>query len=194
MAHLTRWAEDSAPSTRAAVLAQKLVQLTMPGVPDVYQGTELVTLTLVDPDNRRAVDYADRVARLGRLDRGEPPADLDDEKLLVTSRALAAAAGAPRAGSSGSTRRMPPCRPGASTPSPSPAETRPARRRSRVVTRFASRLTRSGGWGGCPARPADRPWRDALSGRDVAGPGAAADGILVSDVLGDLPVALLVRT
>ena len=39
--------------TRANVLGQKLVQLTMPGVPDVYQGTDLVDLSLVDPDNRR---------------------------------------------------------------------------------------------------------------------------------------------
>jgi (1->4)-alpha-D-glucan 1-alpha-D-glucosylmutase len=38
-------------------LAQKLVQLTMPGVPDVYQGSELWDLSLVDPDNRRPVDY-----------------------------------------------------------------------------------------------------------------------------------------
>ena len=41
-------------------LAQKLLQLTMPGVPDVYQGTELWDFSLVDPDNRRPVDYASR--------------------------------------------------------------------------------------------------------------------------------------
>ena len=38
-------------------LSQKLLQLTMPGVPDVYQGTELWDFSLVDPDNRRPVDY-----------------------------------------------------------------------------------------------------------------------------------------
>ena len=38
-------------------LAQKLLQLTMPGVPDVYQGTELGDFSLVDPDNRRPVDF-----------------------------------------------------------------------------------------------------------------------------------------
>jgi (1->4)-alpha-D-glucan 1-alpha-D-glucosylmutase len=57
-------------------------------VPDVYQGCELVTLTLVDPDNRRPVLYGERAERLARLDEGEPPVDLDDEKLLVMSRAL----------------------------------------------------------------------------------------------------------
>jgi len=45
---------DSAWS--ATVVAQKILQLTMPGVPDVYQGCERVCLTLVDPDNRRPVD------------------------------------------------------------------------------------------------------------------------------------------
>ena len=80
--------ERTAPAARVAVLGQKLVQLTMPGVPDVYQGTELVDLSLVDPDNRRPVDYGLRRDRLARLDGGARPDDLDDEKLLVTSRAL----------------------------------------------------------------------------------------------------------
>ena len=48
-------------------LAAKLVQLTMPGVPDVYQGTELWDHSLVDPDNRRPVDFDLRRALLGRL-------------------------------------------------------------------------------------------------------------------------------
>jgi (1->4)-alpha-D-glucan 1-alpha-D-glucosylmutase len=83
-----RFSELIAGPARVAVLGQKLVQLAMPGVPDVYQGCELVDLSLVDPDNRRDVDFADRRARLARLDAGHPPADLDDEKLLVTSRTL----------------------------------------------------------------------------------------------------------
>lgn len=45
-------------------LGRKLVQLTMPGVPDVYQGTEMLDDSLVDPDNRRPVDYAARRAML----------------------------------------------------------------------------------------------------------------------------------
>ena len=73
---------------RAVILAQKLLQLTLPGVPDTYQGCELVDLSLVDPDNRRPVDFADRAGRLARLDAGEPPRDLSDEKLLVTAAAL----------------------------------------------------------------------------------------------------------
>ena len=41
---------------------QKLLSLTVPGIPDVYQGTELWDDSLVDPDNRRPVDYAARRA------------------------------------------------------------------------------------------------------------------------------------
>ena len=47
-------------------LTAKLVQLTAPGVPDVYQGSELWEMSLVDPDNRRPVDFAERAARSAR--------------------------------------------------------------------------------------------------------------------------------
>jgi (1->4)-alpha-D-glucan 1-alpha-D-glucosylmutase len=48
-------------------LAQKLLELTAPGVPDTYQGTELWDLSLVDPDNRRPVDYKLRSDLLSEL-------------------------------------------------------------------------------------------------------------------------------
>lgn len=48
-------------------LAQAVIKLTAPGVPDVYQGCELWDLSLVDPDNRRAVDFDRREAMLNRL-------------------------------------------------------------------------------------------------------------------------------
>jgi (1->4)-alpha-D-glucan 1-alpha-D-glucosylmutase len=48
-------------------LAQVLIKTTAPGVPDFYQGTELWDLTLVDPDNRRPVDYAERRRLLAEL-------------------------------------------------------------------------------------------------------------------------------
>jgi (1->4)-alpha-D-glucan 1-alpha-D-glucosylmutase len=53
-------------------LAQTLLKLTAPGVPDIYQGTELWDLSLVDPDNRRPVDYALRRRLLTELDRLTP--------------------------------------------------------------------------------------------------------------------------
>lgn len=82
------------PAWHMAALAQELVMLTAPGVPDVYQGSELWDLSLTDPDNRRPVDFERRrrllgevetmtaEAALGRSDEGLP-------KLLVTARALA---------------------------------------------------------------------------------------------------------
>jgi (1->4)-alpha-D-glucan 1-alpha-D-glucosylmutase len=51
-------------------LAQALVRCTAPGVPDTYQGTELWDLSLVDPDNRRPVDYDRRGGLLWELDQG----------------------------------------------------------------------------------------------------------------------------
>jgi (1->4)-alpha-D-glucan 1-alpha-D-glucosylmutase len=81
-------------------LARLVVQLTAPGVPDIYQGTELWDLSLVDPDNRRPVDFAARRALLADLagrgageiralcaDLLRHPAD-GRVKLLVTTRAL----------------------------------------------------------------------------------------------------------
>ncbi|MFK4804852.1 malto-oligosyltrehalose synthase [Microbacterium sp. ZW CA_36] len=71
-------------------LSAKLLQLTGPGVPDVYQGSELWEQSLVDPDNRRAVDFDERRRLLSRIDAGEQPiVDRSGAaKLLVTSRAL----------------------------------------------------------------------------------------------------------
>ena len=71
--HVRSWVDAHAEGTRAVILGQKLLQLIGPGVPDVYQGTEIVSLTLVDPDNRRDVDHDAIGARLERLDRGAGP-------------------------------------------------------------------------------------------------------------------------
>lgn len=48
-------------------LSQTVLKLTCPGIPDIYQGNELWDLSLVDPDNRRPVDYPRRVQALGAL-------------------------------------------------------------------------------------------------------------------------------
>jgi malto-oligosyltrehalose synthase/4-alpha-glucanotransferase len=81
-----------------------LVKYTSPGVPDLYQGNELIDLSLVDPDNRRPVDYALRRERLAEIDAlvAAPSDALPDgvralldwphdgrAKLWVISRALA---------------------------------------------------------------------------------------------------------
>ena len=53
-------------------LAQTVLKLTSPGVPDIYQGNELWDFSLVDPDNRRPVDYEARKALIENLDRRTP--------------------------------------------------------------------------------------------------------------------------
>jgi (1->4)-alpha-D-glucan 1-alpha-D-glucosylmutase len=83
-----------APAGWSNSLSAKLLQLTMPGVPDVYQGSELWETSLVDPDNRRPVDFDLRRRMLAEVDAGFargvlPPVDESAAaKLLVTSRAL----------------------------------------------------------------------------------------------------------
>ena len=51
-------------------LSQLLIKLTAPGIPDIYQGAELWDLNLVDPDNRRSIDYESRQKILAELDVG----------------------------------------------------------------------------------------------------------------------------
>jgi (1->4)-alpha-D-glucan 1-alpha-D-glucosylmutase len=155
-------------------LAQKLVQLTMPGVPDVYQGQELTDLALVDPDNRRPVDFDTRRKAVEHLDAAEP-------KLQVTTAAL-------------HLRRA---RPAAFTGGYSPvAATGPAadnvlafRRGDDVITlatRLPVSLTRSGGWRDTSIDLPAGNWRDVLTDEAVTSP-------RVDDILRRLPVALLVR-
>ncbi|MDO5662943.1 MAG: malto-oligosyltrehalose synthase, partial [Brachybacterium sp.] len=87
---LTEWNRRTLEAQRAAILGQKLVQLTIPGVPDVYQGNESLDLSLVDPDNRRAVDHAANAARLERMIAGARPSSLAEEKQWLVHRALMA--------------------------------------------------------------------------------------------------------
>ncbi|MFN2587992.1 MAG: malto-oligosyltrehalose synthase [Actinomycetota bacterium] len=79
---------------RTNSLAQTAIKLTFPGVPDVYQGTELWDLSLVDPDNRRPVDYPARARLLEEAIAGDADGALErmDEglpKLFLTQRVLA---------------------------------------------------------------------------------------------------------
>jgi (1->4)-alpha-D-glucan 1-alpha-D-glucosylmutase len=180
---------------RVAVLGQKLIQLAMPGVADVYQGCELVDLSLVDPDNRRDVDFAVCQERLARLDAGLPPADLDDEKLLVTSRLLRlrrehpdwfvgpAAGYTPIATTTGNAvafARGPASR--GVTADPLDAGLRVVA----VATRLPVALARRGGWGDHTIALPAGPWQDVLTGASV--PGGSTP---LATVLTTLPVALL---
>jgi (1->4)-alpha-D-glucan 1-alpha-D-glucosylmutase len=68
-------------------LAQLLLKLTVPGLPDIYQGDELRALSLVDPDNRRPVDWEARRQALDQLNAGAVPSEAT-RKLWLITRAL----------------------------------------------------------------------------------------------------------
>jgi (1->4)-alpha-D-glucan 1-alpha-D-glucosylmutase len=170
-----------AADARVNSLGAKLVQLTMPGVADVYQGCELAGLSLVDPDNRRPVIYSMRWALLDALDAGSPAADLDAEKLLVTSRALRLRRDHPDWFSGGYT--------------PVAADGHAAGhvvafQRGRaiiVVTRLPVGLQQRGGWADTALDVPEAHWRDVLTGAEHAGPRP-----LLSDIAIRLPVAILI--
>ncbi|HJQ42348.1 MAG TPA: malto-oligosyltrehalose synthase [Jatrophihabitantaceae bacterium] len=164
-------------------LSQKLVQLTQPGIPDVYQGTELWDDSLVDPDNRRPVDFAERAALLSDLDEADTPPPIDASgaaKLWLVSRALRL-------------RRDRPELFAYYRPTPvtgSCAEHAIAFDRGgavTVATRLPVGLERAGGWQDT-AIDVGAPMTDVLTGRRVDGP------VLLADLLSIYPTALLTRT
>ena len=178
-------------------LAQKLLQLTMPGVPDIYQGQELWDHSLVDPDNRRPVNFSERAKLLAELGvepgaelaaQRRPPA-LDDSgaaKLLVVARALRVRRDNPQWFGENATYRP-------LWASGSAAEHVVAFARSEsvitVVPRLVLGLRRGGGWRDTTVTLPEGRWTDVLTGRKHDG-GTA----YVLRLLRDFPVSLLVRT
>lgn len=71
---LARFVDSIAPAGAINSLTQTMLRLSCPGIADLYQGTELWDFSLVDPDNRRPVDFAHRRAVLAAIDAGAPPA------------------------------------------------------------------------------------------------------------------------
>jgi (1->4)-alpha-D-glucan 1-alpha-D-glucosylmutase len=95
IASLERFVAPLVQPGRINSLAQTLVKMVAPGVPDFYQGTELWDLSLVDPDNRRPVDFGFRAAALQRARDSTAEQVLADwdsglPKLWLTMRVLAA--------------------------------------------------------------------------------------------------------
>jgi len=167
-------------------LSAKLVSLLMPGVPDVYQGSELWEQSLVDPDNRRPVDYALRQSWLDRVRAGERPRltdALDDPgavKLLLTHLGLSVRRDRPE-----TLDTYQPLR--ASGPAAEHVLAFDRGRAVAVATRLPVGLEGRGGWGGTTLDLPPGQWVDLMTSRPVA------DTVALSDLLSDYPVALLVR-
>lgn len=168
--HVAAFRNVLEPAVRANVLGTALLHLTMPGVPDVYQGTEAEYRALVDPDNRRPVAF--------------PPAD-PGEKGELTAAALRLRAR--RSAAFGD----------AATYTPLPAEGPAAAHclafaRSgdvvTAVTRLSLRLAEAGGWGDTLLPLPPGRWADVLAPeREFTGHAR------VAELLERLPVALLER-
>jgi (1->4)-alpha-D-glucan 1-alpha-D-glucosylmutase len=187
---LDRWVARTALDVRAAILGTKLVQLTLPGVADVYQGTESQVIALVDPDNRGPVDAGALAERLGQLDAGADDLGLADEKLALTAaalrlrRAIPSAFIGPRAGY---------------LPLPTATGHAVAFARTEdhqplvitLVSRLTASLTRSGGWRDDAVVLPEGLWRNVLDG-PTAAPIEGGPRVL-APLLGTRPVALLVR-
>ncbi|MFE3370499.1 malto-oligosyltrehalose synthase [Streptomyces sp. NPDC059173] len=170
---IAEFADALAPHVRAQVLGAALVHLTMPGVPDLYQGTEGEYLALVDPDNRRPFRRP----------------DVPDEKQKVTAAALGLRRELPEAfGESGTYAPL-------AATGPAASHLLAFCRSDEVVTavtRLSLRLAEGGGWQDTVLElPAGGRWRDVLSaspGREFAG-GAVRAG----ELFAERPVALLRR-
>ncbi|WP_332662319.1 malto-oligosyltrehalose synthase [Aeromicrobium sp.] len=165
-------------------LTQKLVQLTAPGVPDVYQGTELWDFSLVDPDNRRPVDYTIRREMLARFDEGLMP-ELDVSgatKLLVVHRTLTLRRDRPELFEG--YRAL-------TAEGPAAAHALAYARSADLVvvgTRLPIGLEDTGGWRGTTLTLDDGEWTNVITGTSVDG-----GPVELADLLGRYPVALLVR-
>jgi (1->4)-alpha-D-glucan 1-alpha-D-glucosylmutase len=88
--------EEVAAAGEAAALGATLLKLTCPGVPDIYQGDELWALNLVDPDNRRPVNWDERRELLDQVQKGGP-VDRRSAKLYLIHTVLALRARRPEA-------------------------------------------------------------------------------------------------
>ena len=166
-----------AAPAQANSLGQLLLKLTAPGVPDIYQGTELWDGSLVDPDNRRPVDFADLASREG------PP------KLALIEQVLRLRTDHPHLFSRGSYRPL------SAAGRHADAVLAFARvHGTEVAVTLTTRLTASRGdrWDDTalvmPGEWHGRGWQDRLQGGPVRLDG---DRVLLDPLLGTSPVALL---
>jgi (1->4)-alpha-D-glucan 1-alpha-D-glucosylmutase len=170
---LTELVTQLNPHAASDALGQKLLALTVPGIPDIYQGTELWDDSLVDPDNRRAVDYVARRAALK---------ELQHPKMRVVTTALRLRRSRPDSFLHGD--YLPVLATGEAN------EHVVAFSRGDdilvAVTRWTVRLKETG-WGNTMVPLPEGSWTDTLTGALASGPTPAAELFAV------LPVILLER-
>ncbi|MGI9120449.1 MAG: malto-oligosyltrehalose synthase [Acidimicrobiales bacterium] len=177
---------------RVSALAAQLVKLTAPGVPDLYQGTEVWDLSLVDPDNRRPVDFAVRKKLLAEVEgmsveEVERRSDEGLPKLSLTHAALAVRRRRPEAfgqDQAGCYQALPGTGPGAGHVV---AFVRGAQVAT-IVPRLVLGLASAGGWGDTTVELPPGRWSNVLTGEVVAGGVVSLDPLLER-----FPVALLAR-
>ncbi len=184
---LEEFVAEIATAGRINSLAQTLMKYTAPGVPDMYQGGELWDFSLVDPDNRRPVDYGLRIKLLKEM-RSMPVGQVmqrSDEglpKLWVVHEALqlrkehpewfgAEAAYVPVVAEGAQRERV------------------IAYRRGENVLTVVPRWSHTAeAWGETAIQVPEGRWKNRLTGADVAG-----GRVLVGELLEKFPVALLTR-
>jgi len=166
-------------------ISQVLIKLTAPGVPDFYQGTELWDLSLVDPDNRRPVDFDLRLRLLSELKKLAPEeiiARMDEglPKLWIIYQALGLRKQLPEVFCSGDYRPL-------YAPGQKADHVVVFLRGEEVVTVVPRRLlSLNGEWGETWLKLPQGHWRNHLTGDNFKGGKA-----MVRDILARFPVALL---
>jgi (1->4)-alpha-D-glucan 1-alpha-D-glucosylmutase len=187
VAELEKFVGEIATAGRINSLAQTLMKYTAPGVPDLYQGGELWDFTLVDPDNRRPVDYGRRAGLLKEmqslnvgqvLERG----DEGLPKLWVVHKALLLR------------KEHPGWFGPAAEYAPLPVEGRERerviayRRGDRVLTVVPRWSQAAKAWGETAVEVPEGRWKNRLTGAEFEG-----GRVLVGELLKTFPVALLTR-
>ncbi|MFZ0179932.1 MAG: malto-oligosyltrehalose synthase [Candidatus Dormiibacterota bacterium] len=180
------------PEWQTLSLSQTLIKLTAPGIPDIYQGSELWDLRLVDPDNREPVDYevrrrllravmADHGSFMSRLAEGGP-------KLRLIATALAVRARNPEAYDIGSGYQRVVAIGARADHAICFVRTRADEQPVTVTIAFRWPLLLRPGWLETLVHLPDGRWRDALTGHEVRGGEQR-----LATLLDEAPVALLER-
>jgi (1->4)-alpha-D-glucan 1-alpha-D-glucosylmutase len=173
---LERFTDRLAQEGERSALGQTLLKLSAPGVPDVYQGDELWALSLVDPDNRRPVDWERRREALAEL-RAGAAATRETIKMFLIHRALELRARRPEAFAGGY------------TPVAAGERCCAYLRENAILAATAIRSSTEGIELELPDAAAGR-WRDVLSGAELDLGGRVS---LERVSFGDWPAALLER-